>query len=259
MSKFYRSQRVRNLFAPNCTKPFKLSRSKIELFLECPRCFYNDRRLGVGRPPSYPFTLNSAVDKLLKIEFDHYRKIKQPHPYMIEAGISAIPFSHCSLEIWRDALHGGVKFEHKATNLVITGAIDDLWINEAGQLIVVDYKATSKRGIVSMDSEWQMSYKRQLSIYAWLLKQNGFPVYSEGYFVYCNGISDREFFGNQLSFSVSILACQINDGWIEDAIIRAYECLKNERPPNPTADCEYCSYYSALSRNATNLLPSSIG
>ncbi len=47
---------------------FKLSRSKIDLFLECPRCFYLGNRLGVSRPPGFPFTLNSAVDALLKKE-----------------------------------------------------------------------------------------------------------------------------------------------------------------------------------------------
>ena len=67
MSEYYNSKRTRNLFDPNSEKPFKLSRSKIDLFWECPRCFYFDRRLGVGRPPGFPFALNSAVDHLLKL------------------------------------------------------------------------------------------------------------------------------------------------------------------------------------------------
>ena len=45
---------------------WRLSRSKIGLFLECPRCFYIDNKLGTGRPPGFPFNLNSAVDALLK-------------------------------------------------------------------------------------------------------------------------------------------------------------------------------------------------
>ena len=32
----------------------------------------------------FPFNLNSAVDELLKNEFDGYREKKQPHPYMSE-------------------------------------------------------------------------------------------------------------------------------------------------------------------------------
>ena len=70
MSEYYNSQRTRNLYDSAKTEPFKLSRSRIDLSLNCPRCFYLDRKLGVGRPPGFPFALNSAVDALLKQEFD---------------------------------------------------------------------------------------------------------------------------------------------------------------------------------------------
>ncbi|MFA5767610.1 MAG: hypothetical protein WC919_06835 [Candidatus Paceibacterota bacterium] len=80
MSQYYNSQRVKGLYEPGSTEPFKLSRSKIDLFLDCPRCFYYDRRLGVGRPPGYPFSLNSAVDALLKQEFDVHRANGTKHP-----------------------------------------------------------------------------------------------------------------------------------------------------------------------------------
>ena len=73
MSQYYNSQRITGMYVPNSREPFKLSQSKIDLFLECPRCFYLDRRLGVGRPPGFPFALNAAVDTLLKQEFDIYR------------------------------------------------------------------------------------------------------------------------------------------------------------------------------------------
>jgi len=43
-------QRRRNLYDPKSKEPFVISRSKIDLFLECPRCFYLDRKLGLGRP-----------------------------------------------------------------------------------------------------------------------------------------------------------------------------------------------------------------
>ena len=70
MSQYYAGKRVRNLFEPGLKEPFRLSRSRIENFLNCPRCFYLDRKLGVDQPPGYPFSLNAAVDTLLKKEFD---------------------------------------------------------------------------------------------------------------------------------------------------------------------------------------------
>ena len=56
-------------YNPNKNDYYKISRSKVEFFLNCKRCFYLDRRLNVKRPPGFPFNLNSAVDNLLKKEF----------------------------------------------------------------------------------------------------------------------------------------------------------------------------------------------
>ena len=54
-------RRTRNIFDPDSKEPFKISRSKIEDFLRCPRCFYLDRRLGVGQPPAFPFNLKRSL------------------------------------------------------------------------------------------------------------------------------------------------------------------------------------------------------
>jgi len=69
MSDYYKVPRdARWNYDPKGKNNWKLSRSKIDLFVECPRCFYIDNRFGVKRPPMYPYNLNSAVDTLLKKE-----------------------------------------------------------------------------------------------------------------------------------------------------------------------------------------------
>jgi hypothetical protein len=98
MSKYYNSQKTRGIYDPESEKPFKLSRSKIDLFLDCPRCFYMDRKLGVGRPPGYPFALNSAVDALLKQEFDIHRANGTKHPLIEKYGVDARPIAHDELD-----------------------------------------------------------------------------------------------------------------------------------------------------------------
>ncbi|MDO8261505.1 MAG: hypothetical protein Q7T50_08520, partial [Candidatus Magasanikbacteria bacterium] len=104
MSNYYNPNRTKNLYDPDSKETYRLSRSKIDLFLNCPRCFYLDRRLGVGQPPGYPFSLNSAVDKLLKKEFDIHRAAGSKHPLMEHYKIDAIPLSHEKIEEWRDSL-----------------------------------------------------------------------------------------------------------------------------------------------------------
>ncbi|MDP3727440.1 MAG: PD-(D/E)XK nuclease family protein, partial [bacterium] len=116
----------------------------------------------------------------------------------------------------------------------------------SGELIVVDYKATSKDGEVSLDAEWQDGYKRQLEVYQWLFRRNGFAVSATGYFVYCNGNADREAFDGRLEFSIKVIPYEGNDDWVEPALGNARRCLTSDTLPEPGPDCEFCQYRSAV-------------
>jgi len=246
MSQYYNSKRVNNLYKLGSREPFKLSRSKIDLFFNCPRCFYFDRRLGIGRPPGFPFSLNSAVDKLLKMEFDVHRANGTNHPLIEEYGIDARPVPHEDLEKWRHNFTG-IQYLHEPTNFLITGAIDDLWQNSKGEYIVVDYKSTSKdEEITELNKEWQDGYKRQMEIYQWLLRKNGYKVSDTGYFVYCNGKTDRKAFDARLEFDITIIPYTGNDSWIERVILEAHKCLNGAKIPEAGADCDYCDYIRAI-------------
>jgi RecB family exonuclease len=203
MSEYYNPKRTKNLYDPGAKAPFKLSRSKIELFLNCPRCFYLDRRLGIGQPPGFPFALNSAVDLLLKREFDAHRVKGVAHPMMVAYGLDAIPFTHANMEMWRENFQG-VTYYHPQTNFIISGAVDDIWVTPSGELIIVDYKSTSKDTEVNLDAEWQRGYKNQMEIYQWLFRRNGFTVSPTGYFVYCNGKRDRQAFDAKIEFDIKL-------------------------------------------------------
>ena len=230
------------LFDPESEKPFPLSRSKVELFVDCPRCFYLDRRLGIGRPSGPPFNLNSAVDALLKREFDDYRAKGTPHPLMSGAGINAVPHPHRELETWRNNFKG-VRTFHERTNLELFGAIDDLWRDlGSGELIVADYKATSKAAEVTIDEPWQIAYKRQMEFYQWLLRRRGEKVARRGWFVYCNGRRDLAALGSRLEFTIRLLPYDGDDGWIEETLQQVRAVLAAPAPPEPRVACEYCEY-----------------
>ena len=248
MSQYYNPNRKRNLYDKNSKELFRLSRSKIDLFISCPRCFYLDRKLGVAQPPGYPFSLNSAVDKLLKKEFDIHRKNGTAHPLMKHYSVDAIPFDHEKLEEWQDSMRRGITFKIDGTNVVVTGGIDDLWINPEKELIIVDYKATSKEEEVTLDAEWQIGYKRQMEIYQWLFRKNKFKVSRTGYFVYCNGNTDKEAFDAKLEFDIKLLPYEGNDSWVEGVISDAIECLKSDKVSASGADCDFCKYIEAVNK-----------
>jgi RecB family exonuclease len=204
-----------------------------------------DRRLGVAQPPGYPFSLNSAVDKLLKKEFDVHRVNGTKHPLMETYGIDAIPLAHEKIDEWRDSLRAGIAFKIDGENILVTGGVDDVWIDPAGNYIIVDYKATSKDAEVTLDADWQIGYKRQMEIYQWLFRQNGFMVSDTGYFVYCNGNTDKEAFDGRLEFEIKVIPYVGNTSWVEETILKAIECLKRNELPQSGEDCDYCKYRKA--------------
>lgn len=268
MSEYYNAKRIRNLFDTKSEEPFRLSRSKLELFMNCPRCFYLDRRLGVGRPPGFPFSLNSAVDTLLKKEFDIHRAEGTAHPLMQAYGLDAVPYQNEKMDEWRDSLRRGITYLHPESNFFFTGGVDDVWVHpvksgEAGaeqfngddpqeELIIVDYKATAKDGEVNLDAEWQIGYKRQMEMYQWLFRKNGFAVSDTGYFVYCNGQTDAEAFDGKLEFDIKLLSYRGNDGWVSDMLIAAHHCLMEDTIPASNADCDYCAYRQAVKEVENN-------
>lgn len=247
MSQYYSGKRSKNLYEKGQKEPFRLSRSKIENFLKCPRCFYLDRRLGVDQPPGYPFSLNAAVDTLLKKEFDIHRKEQTKHPLFEKNGIDAVPFLHSQMDEWRENFKG-LQYYHELSGFLVTGAVDDIWKNSAGELHVVDYKATSKNAEVTLDADWQRSYKNQMEVYQWLLRnqEEKFLVSNIGYFVYVNGKTDVEDFDEKLEFDVKVIPYEGDDSWVEKALIDVRKCLESEELPQASMECDYCLYRKSI-------------
>ncbi len=230
------------IYSSDLKDPYKLSRSRIENFCRCKKCFYLEEKMGISRPSQFPFNLNNAVDELLKIEFDNYRGTEENHPLITKNGIDAKPFEHPEIENWRTR-NKGIGFLDIETNLFFYGLVDDVWISTINEkLILVDYKATSKKGEVSLDAPWQISYKRQIEIYQWLFRKNGFDVEDISYFVYCNGRRDKPFFNNTLEFKTKIISYKGNTDWIDPVTREIKKILDNDTIPNADSECEYCRY-----------------
>lgn len=233
-------------YKPGQRTAFKVSRSKIELFKQCQRCFWLDIRLKIKRPSSPPFQINKAIDELFKKEFDVYRAQAKPHPLMTDNQIKAVPYQHKDLDTWRHNFTG-VATVHEPTNLHVFGAVDDIWVNDNNQLIVVDYKATSKNSEITLDADWQIGYKRQMEVYQWLLRANGFEVSDTGYFVYANGRQDLDSFNDRVEFVTKVISYTGSDSWVEPTLLAMKACMESDTiPPVGTAamggECEHCAY-----------------
>ena len=227
-------------------KKWRLSRSKIDLFLECPRCFYLDNKLGTKRPGFPSFNLNIAVDELFKKEFDQHREASTPHPIMEQYKIDAVPFQHKDMDTWRENFEG-IEWKDSETGITISGAVDDVWVKPDGSLIIVDYKSTSKDGTIDKlgDSPWEQQYTRQLGVYKWLLEKNGLPVAETGYLVYANASKDEADFGGRLVFETTLVPVTTDTDWIEPTIDKIHASLESDEIPLSGPNCEYCPYREA--------------
>ena len=239
---FYRP--ISQPYKPGQKAPYKLSRSKLELFCQCQRCFWLEQRLKIKRPPFPPFLINSAVDALFKNEFDIYRAKAEPHPLMTKFKVDAIPYDHPDLDKWRNSFDG-IQHLDESTNFLIYGGIDDIWINPEGQLLIVDYKATAKKkAVTQLDPKggWHDSYRRQMEIYQWLFKQNGFTTSDTGYFVYANGLSNKRQFANKVEFEVHVFPYHGDSKWVAGLLPQVKTCLESDKMPDNDKTCVYCGY-----------------
>jgi len=153
---------------------------------------------------------------------------------------------------WRDNFKG-VRFLHKPTNLLVFGAVDDLWINKKGELHVVDYKSTSTSKEITLDDEWKQAYKRQAEVYQWLLRANSFKVSNTAYFVFCNGLKTPNAFNGRLEFDMSILPYVGNDKWVEPVLYDIKKCLNKRTLPAWGTESEWGPYVESAMKKIKEL------
>jgi len=224
-----------------------LSRTAIEQYIRCPKCFYFHRKLGLKPPSMVPLTLAVATDALLKNEFDAVRKSASTHPLWLREKLNVLAFDHPDIDLWRNNFKG-IRVKWSGSDIEIFGAVDDVWINnDTHELHVVDYKSTSKQGIPTIEGGFGDGYKRQMEIYQWLLRSSGYNVSPVGYFLYVNGIKQGGFYDKYLvgnmRFETNIIVYQGNASWVEQTIANSIDCLASAEIPASGSNCDSCRYF----------------
>jgi hypothetical protein len=191
--------------------------------------------------PSWP--INSAVDALLKKEFDEHRKEQTVHPALLELDCDFVPFQHPDIDNWRNNFQG-INFYDKPNNLHLYGAVDDIWLSKNGDLVVVDYKATAKpEPVTELSNEpWHMAYRRQIEFYQWLLIKNGFSVAKSGFWLYATARNNAPEFDQKLIFDLRLIEHPGDYSWVEPTINAAKAALDSDELPSPSTNCDFCNY-----------------
>lgn len=211
-------------------KEIKISRSKIELFLDCPRCFWLEVRHKIKRPEKFSGGyLGSKYDPFLKKIFDDYRK-QNKKPKELEEFNFDLYKNYEKLEIWRKK---GIEYLHPRHKIVYYGEIDDLLVKEEKYLIPFDFKTT-----LSKEFQIYESYKRQLEIYGYLLKKQGEEVLNLGAF-YVIKVDINENF-EKIEERKLIVIENLNYDIYDEILENLKETYFSQKEPEPKENCPFC-------------------
>ncbi|MBU0982046.1 hypothetical protein KKC94_05130, partial [Patescibacteria group bacterium] len=96
--------------------------------------------------------------------------------------------------------------------------------------------------IDELNEDWQDGYKRQMEVYQWLLRKKGLKVSRTGYFVYCNGITDKKAFDGKLEFDITVIPYLGSTTWVEPTLHKIKKTLGSAKVPEADLECDYCRY-----------------
>lgn len=221
------------------TEPRKLSPSTLNLFLECPRCFWLDKVRKVKRPRGIFPSLPAGMDREIKNHFDKYRSKNLLPPELGGVQFEGVRLfqDQAKLDRWRNWKTG---LEYRdADASILSGALDDLLVKR-DQYIPFDYKT---KGSPTSEAEAVRYYQNQLDCYALLLEANGFSLEGYGYLLYYSPKAISEH-GNAL-FELQAIKVATDPRRARHTFSMALKLLRGPVPP-VNAGCEYCAWIARL-------------
>jgi hypothetical protein len=214
----------------------QVSPNSLNLFLECPHCFWLEKKKGIKRPQSYPYALNAAVDILLKEEFDSFRLKNQLHPLLISHKIPAKLFSDQNLlNQWRNNFEG-LRYYDPDLEATIFGAVDDILEFSDGKLAPLDYKSTGS-AVPTVYDRFQI----QMDVYTYLLEKNGFSTPRKGYLAFYV-VDKQNGFNDSLPFKKELHEIDTDPTDVYQIFSDAVATIKRVTPPAHSQDCKYAEW-----------------
>ncbi len=235
----------KKLYIKNNLTPFTISRTKIDLFFDCQRCFYLDQRFGIKRPHGTSLVINKFVVNHFKNILNEFRINQNIFPDSAKINKKLIPSNNTFLEDWTHPFKG-ISYIEKKTNFKIKANLDDIWIcQETKKNFPVIIKSTSRKKEIDSENIWP-GYWKQLSLYSYLLSKNSIETSSTGILVYLN---TSEHFPNEskkIDFELLIFEKKLDLSWIESTFDSICKVLNSDQVPPINLNCKYCRYQSKV-------------
>jgi CRISPR/Cas system-associated exonuclease Cas4 (RecB family) len=204
----------------------KLSPSSLNIFLECPRCFWLYVNKNTKRPSIPVATITTGLDRVIKEYFDLFRT-KDILPPLLEGKVPG--------RLIRNLPHKGwLEFIDNKIDAKLGGYLDECLDLGNNFYAALDHKT---RG--SKPESTHPAHQFQMDAYTFLLEQNRFPTKNLAYLVYYipKSVASKE------AIDFEAVACQIKT---EPQRARKvfYDAISLLKQSIPLAhkDCEFCKW-----------------
>ncbi len=206
----------------------------LNLFKECPRCFWLHHKERVPRPRGIFPSLPGGMDQVIKRYFDRFRGALPPE---LKGRVQGVLMPDQGLmDQWRD-WRSGLTYEDRALNALLIGALDDCLMN-GEQYTPLDYKT---RGSAPHEGDSEKYYQLQLDTYALLLHANGLPPTDFAYLIYYYPQVVAE--GGVVRFAIEPVKIAVDPARAQHMFEGAVRLLAGPLPAHHS-HCEYCVWFS---------------
>lgn len=215
----------------------RLSKSALEKFKACPRCFWLEKTKGFKQPEGIRSGLPMGMDRILKGHYDSHRAInKMPEELATQLpGWTLFPQQGYldDMRNWRKGLtvHVG--------DYELSTALDDLVTN--GTLYAMcDYKTKAK---ATNEADTKKYYQTQADCYDLALNTNNYKTDGRAHFAYYypKTVGFAKGADVMMGWECQLVTIAADPEAAKKLLIAAGKCLEGPMP-KPSGLCGYCFY-----------------
>lgn len=208
----------------------KLSPSSLNIFLECPRCFWLSINKAIKRPSIPVATITSGLDRVIKEYFDNYRK-QNILPPLLEGKLPGRLIRNFPKNGW-------LEFMDKECDAKLGGYLDECLDLGNNFYAPLDHKTRGLR-----PEGTHKAHQFQMDTYTLLLEENKFPTKKIAYLVYY--IPKTITYQKTIEFEVVVSEIQTDPQRAQKTFYQAISVLKGNIPL-AAKDCEFCRWTQTI-------------
>jgi len=180
-------------------------------------------------------SLPNGMDIILKKYFDKYRS-KNCLPPEIEGKLNGRLFADMEkLKVWRNNFKG-LQYLDEESGIILKGALDDLFVNEDGSHIPLDFKT---RGFPLNNDNNSEYYQDQMNVYCFLLDKNNVKTGDFACLIFYYPIEAKD--NGNFKFECDVIKLKTSKENGNILFKEAIEVLKGPEP-DTNENCPWCNW-----------------